>query len=211
MQDIDSGLAKQFSLPDQNGALVDDVLPNAPAEKAGIKSGDVIVAFNNKPVADGHSLQLAVSDCTPGSSATMKVIRKGREKIFTVTLGELPSEIGGDSSAQNGSDSDNSKADALDGVTVDDLNADAREQLRIPENIQGAIVTDVGADSNSADAGLQKGDVILEINQKPVGDANGAVKLCNEAKGDHILLKIWRRDGDMAGTHYLSVDNTKKD
>jgi serine protease Do len=211
LQDIDADLAKQFSLPDENGALVDDVLSNAPAEKAGIKSGDVIVAFNNKTVADGHSLQLTVSDCAPGSSATVKVIRKGQEKIFTVTLGELPKEIGGNSENQNGSDSDNSKTDALDGVTVDDLNRDVRQELKIPDDILGAIVTDVDADSNAAEAGLQKNDVIVEINRQPVGDADGAVKLCKQAKDDHILLKIWRRTGDFAGTRYLSVDNTKKE
>jgi serine protease Do len=209
--DVTGDFEKEFNLPNQNGALVEDVWANAPAEKAGIKSGDVIIAFNNKPVADGHSLQLAVSDCAPGSSATVKVIRKGQEKIFTVTLGEMPKEIAGDSNDQNGSDSDNSKTDALDGVTVDDLNHDARAQLEIPDNIQGAIVTDVDADSNSAEAGLQKNDVIVEINQQPVSDADSAVKLCKQAKGDLILLKIWRRTDDAVGTRYLSVDNTKKD
>ncbi len=115
LQDINADLAKHFNLPDQNGALVDDVNTNSPAEKAGIKSGDVIVAFNGKPVADGHSLQLAVSDCAPGSSATVKVIRKGQEKVLTVTLVELPKDFGGND--QGGSDADNSKTDALDGVT----------------------------------------------------------------------------------------------
>jgi len=112
---------------------------------------------------------------------------------------------------QNGSDSDISKTDALDGVTVSDIDKDARQQLKIPDNIQGAIVTDVDADSNSAEAGLQKGDIIVEVNQKPVSDADTAVKLCRQAKGGQILLKIWRRDGDFESTRYLSVDNTKKD
>jgi serine protease Do len=211
LQDVDADLAKQFNLPDQNGALVDDVLANAPAAKAGLKSGDVIVAFNNKPVADGHSLQLAVSDCAPASFATVKVIRNSQEKNFTVALGELPKETGGiGSEDQNNSGPDNSKTDALDGVTVDDLNADARGQLKIPDDIHGAIVTDVDAGSNSAEAGLQKNDVILEINQQPVADADSAVKLCTQAKGERILLKIWRRSGETSGTRYLSVDNTKE-
>ncbi len=91
------------------------------------------------------------------------------------------------------------------------MNRDAREQLKIPDNIQGAIVTDVDADSNSADAGLQKNDVIVEINQQPVADAAGAVKLCKQVKDDQILLKIWRRTGNFAGTRFLPVDNTKKE
>jgi serine protease Do len=77
--------------------------------------------------------------------------------------------------------------------------------------VQGAIVTDVDQDSNSADAGLQKGDVIVEINRLPVSDADTAVKLCKQAKGEQILVKIWRHNGNLGATRYLSVDNTKRD
>ncbi len=66
-----------------------------------------------------------------------------------------------------------------------------------------------GQDSNSAEAGLQPGDVIVEINRQPVNNAREAVQLCTQAKGNNILLKVWRRSGDFAGTTYLSVDNTK--
>jgi serine protease Do len=204
-QDITPGLAKAFNLPDQNGALVGGVVPNAPAEKAGIKSGDVIIAFNGKDVIDAHGLLLMVSDCAPGSQATVKFIHEGHQKTTTVTLGERPGEVD-EPNDQNSPDPDNSKTDALDGVTVDNLDHDTRQQLKIPDNVQGAFVTDVDPDSNSAEAGLQKGSVIVEINQQPVGDADGAIKLCKQAKGDQILLKVWRP----GGTRYLTVDNTKK-
>jgi serine protease Do len=210
LQDVNAELAKHFNLPDQNGALVDDVMPNGAAEKAGIKSGDVIIAFNGKPVADGHDLQLTVSENSPGSSATLKVIRDGIQKTFTVTLGELPKLSGGNSDEQTDSNPDTSKTDALDGVTVADLDRDTRQELKIPGYVQGALVDEVAADSHSADAGLQKGDVIVEIDRQPVTDSASAVKLCTAAKGDQILLKIWRRSGERGGTHYLSVDNTKK-
>jgi serine protease Do len=94
---------------------------------------------------------------------------------------------------------------------VADLDHDVRQELKIPDSVQGAIVTDVAQDSNSAEAGLQKGDVIVEINRQPVNDSDSAVKLCKAAKGDQILVKVWRRNGDMAGTRFLSVDNTKKE
>ena len=209
-QDITPGLAQQFNLASQNGALVGDVLSGTPAEKAGIKPGDVIIAFNGVDVSDAHGLQLAVSQCEPGSPATVKLIRDGAQKNLTIMLAELPNQGGSDSDSQNGSDMDSSKTDALDGVTVADLDHDTRQELKIPDSVQGAIVTDVDQDSNSADAGLQKGDVIVDINRQPVSDADTAVKLCKQAKGDQILVKIWRRNGDMAGTRYLSVDNTKK-
>jgi serine protease Do len=209
-QDITPGLAQQFNLAGQNGALVGDVRPNTPAEKAGIKTGDVIIAFNGKDVSDAHGLQLAVSQSEPGSPATVKLIRDGVQKNFTIALAELPGQPGAGSGGAGGSDSDSSKTDALDGVTVADLDRDARQEFNIPASVSGAVVTDLDQDSNSAEAGLQKGDVIVEINRQPVTDADSAVKLGDQAKGDQILLKIWRRNGDMGGTLYLSVDNTKK-
>jgi serine protease Do len=209
-QDITPDLAKQFNLPGDNGALVGDVMPNTPAEKAGIKSGDVIVGFNGKDIADAHGLQLAVSQSDPGTPATVKLIRDGTEKNVTVTLAQLPGQNGAVTDDQTGSNSNDTKTDALDGVTVDNLDQDARQQLKIPDGVRGAIVSDVDQDSNSADAGLQKGDVIVQINRQPVADADSAINLSTKAAGSRILLKIWRRNGDMGGTLYLSVDNTKK-
>ena len=210
-QDITSGLAQQFGLTNQDGALVGDVLPGTPAEKAGIKPGDVIISFNGVDVSDAHGLQLAVSQCEPGSPASVKLIRDGVPRNFTITLAQLPGQNGGNSDDQNGSETDSSKTDALDGVTVADLDHDTRQELKIPDSVQGVIVSDVDQDSNSAAAGLQKGDVIVEINRHPVTDADNAINLCKQAKGDKILVKFWRRNNDMAGTSYLSVDNVKND
>ena len=210
-QDITPGLAQQFNLTGQNGALVGDVLANTPAEKAGIKAGDVIIAFNGKDVSDAHGLQLAVSQSEPGSPANLKFIRDGVQKNITVALAELPGQRGPRFGEPGGSDSDSSKTDALDGVTVADLDRDTRQELKIPDNLQGAIVTDLDPDSHSAEAGLQKGDIIVQINRQPVTDADSAIKLGDQAKGDQILLKVWRRNGDLGGTLYLSVDNTKRE
>jgi serine protease Do len=209
LQDITPRLAKSFDLPDQNGALVADVFPNTPAEKAGIKSGDVIVGFNGKDITDVHSFQLAVSECAPGSSAAVKLFHNGRPETVTVTLTELPGEVAQSGNDQKKPGSGNSMIDALDGVTVADLEPEVRRQLGVPPAIRGALVTNVEQASNSADAGLQRGDVIMEINRQPVSNSSDAVKLGRQAKGDQILLKIWRRQGNLAGTCYLSVDNTK--
>jgi serine protease Do len=208
-QDLDADLAQQFNLPNQNGALIGDVMPNTPAAKAGLVSGDVITAVNNKPVDDAHSLQLMVSQFNPGTVVTVKVIRNGAARDFKITLAELP---GGSSIAgsQDNSGATASVADALDGVTVSDLEPEVRQQLQVPGNVNGALVADVNEDSNSADAGLQPNDIIVEINRQPVTSADDAVRLCKAARGQQILLKIWRRTGSFAGTRYLSVDNTKR-
>jgi serine protease Do len=209
MQSLDAGLAKQFNLPIQNGALVDDVTAGTPAEKAGFKSGDVIIAFNGKEVSDAHSLILSVAECSPGSLATVKLLRDGQTNVITVKLTGLPQEANNPESVRNGPRFDNSKTDALNGVTVQDLNQGVRQQLDIPDDIQGALMITVDQDSNSAGAGLQRGDVIVEINRQPVRNAADAVRLGRQAKGDQILLRVWRRDGDFAGTHYLTVNNTR--
>jgi serine protease Do len=209
-QDVTPDLTAEFNLPDQSGALVGDVVTNTPAQKAGIKSGDVITEIDGKKVADANSLRLMVSDLTPGTKVTVKLLRDGREKTVTLALAELSEQPGKSGGGQKGSGSANPKMDALDGVTVADLDQQIRDQLTFPDSLQGVIVTDVDQNSNAADAGLQRNDVIVEINRQPVSDANGAVKLCKQAKGARILLKIWRRTGDLAGTQYLSVDNTAK-
>jgi serine protease Do len=207
--DITPELAQSFNLPDQNGALVNDVAPNSPAQKAGIQSGDVIVEFNGKRVTDTENFSLAVSECSPGTTATVKVIRDGHEKTFTVKLGELLNQVSQNQKSQN-ENSSASNTDALDGVTVSDLDQQARQQLNIPDNVQGALVTDVDSNSNSAEAGLQQGDVITEINHQPVANADDAVKLCTLAKTSNILLKVWRHNNGFGATLYIAVDNTKQ-
>ena len=124
-------------------------------------------------------------------------------------LGERPKDEMNDQNESNNSNPDNAKTGVLDGVTVSDLNSQAREQMKIPDEIKGALVTDVDQDSNSAEAGLKQGDVIVEINRQPVGNADDAVKLCKQAKGDQILLRVWHRGDYLSGTRYLTVDNMK--
>jgi serine protease Do len=202
LQNLDAGLANYFSLPDQNGALVDDVTPGSSAAKAGVQSGDVIIAFNGKEITDANNLILAVSDCLPGSQATLKLIRDGNAKIINVTLGEKAEQV-----VQSGNIQATPKMDTS--IKVSDIDRDARQELRIPNTIQGALVMDVAQGSSSADAGLQRFDVIEEINRQPVAGAEDAINLCKQAKGEWIFLKIWQRGGILGNTRYLSVDNKK--
>jgi serine protease Do len=208
MQDVDADLAPFFSLPGQNGVLVDDVMPGTPADKAGIKPGDFVTEFNGKKVDDGNSLQLAISECAPGSDSKIKLIRNGVATTVAVKLVELPVAVTPSNNVKPAPAP--AKADALDGVSVTDLDREVRLALKTPAGLQGAVVSEVNPSSNAADAGLRRGDVILEINRQTVRNADAAVKLCTEAKGKRILVRIWRRDGEVDGTRWVTVDNTRR-
>jgi serine protease Do len=210
--DMTPDLATQFSLPDMNGALVTSVEPDSPAAKSGFKEGDFVTEFNGKKVADMRQLRLIVSQTPPGANTTVKIIRDGKEKTLTATLAEFPEEmLTARGEREPGRSRGQSKLDALDGVEVTDIDSRTRRQSNIPNNIHGALVTTVDPDSNAAEAGIQPGDVLIEINRKPVRGADDAVTLSEKETTKELLLRVWRggRNGDRGGTFYLTVDNTK--
>lgn len=200
IQDVTPALAKQFKLEEQKGALVGDVVPSGPADKAGLKSGDVVVAFDGKEIRDSRHLKMQVARTKPGETATVKVLRDGSTKTLKVAVKELPG-------SQDLSKVDNKPGDegTLNGVTVDDLNANVRRQFNIPESAKGVVVTDVEADSAAFEAGLRPGDVIMEINREPVRSAEDAVKLTENPADKTSLLKIWSK----GGSRFVVVDESK--
>jgi serine protease Do len=208
--DMTPELAKQFNLPNVNGALVTTVEPESPAGKAGFKDGDFVTEFNGLKVKDMRQLRLIVSQTAPGRKVAVRILRDGKEKTLTATLGEIPKEVLARSGQAQPGERGQSKTDALDGVEVTDLDAQARRQADIPENVRGALVSSVDQDSNAAEAGLRSGDVIIEINRQPVRSADDAVALSEKGKGDRILLRVWRGGEGGGGMLFLSVDNTKR-
>ncbi len=195
VQPVTPDLAKEFKLPDNTGALIGEVTKDSPAEDAGLKEGDVIIEFNGKKVTDSRHLRLMVSQTAQGTKAEVKLLRDGKERALTVKLGELPEGSLARSDGRPGGLRRNPQADALDGVTVDDLDARSRRQFNIPNHVQGALVVNVEPDCPAATAGLQPGDVILEINRQRVENADEAVRLSEQVKGSRVLLRIYGRGG----------------
>ncbi len=202
IQDVDPKLAKEFGLEEANGALVAEVTPKSPAEKAGIKSGDVVTEFDGKPVKDSRHLKLQVGQTAPNERVSVKLLRDGKTKTVELTLKELEA---GEKTAKADRRPQGSN-DALDGVTVGDMDAAARSQFRLPRDVRGALVSEVDEDSAAFEAGLRPGDVIQEINRKPVRDAAEAVEMTENMTEKTILLRIWSR----GGSRYLVVDESKK-
>jgi len=200
LKDPTSDLAKEFKAPESGGVLVTEVTENSAASEAGLKEGDVIAEFDGKPVRDRQHLRLVVGQTAPGSKVEVKVLRDGKEKTFKVTLKEMPEQQVASSSSQ-GSDEE---SDALNGVEVADLSSAARNRYRLPPNLKGALITSVDPDSTSAEW-LREGDVIQEIDHKPVRNAQEAVEISKRVKARKVLVKIWR-DG---GTDFVVVDESK--
>jgi serine protease Do len=211
--DVSPELARQFSLPDTSGALATAVQPGSPAAKAGFREGDFLIEFDGRKIADMRNLRLMVSQTAPGTKAAVKIIRDGKEKTLNATVAPLPEEVMAGADSFPSKDRKQSGRDALDGVEVTDLDARSRRDLNIPGSVHGVLVTNVDPDSNSAEANLRAGDVIVEIDHKPVQSAEEAVTLSEKVTTDQILLRVWARgQGRLGtgGTRYVVVDNSKR-
>ncbi len=206
IQPVTPDLAKEFKLSQNSGALVGDVTKDSPAEKAGMKEGDVVIEFNGKKVTDSRHLRLMVSQTAPETKAQVKAIRDGKEQSFTVQLGELPTDGLAKAGGRAGGSHRGPRADPLDGVTVENLDAQGRRQFNIPNNLRGALVTEVDPTSSAATAGIRPGDVILEINRQPVSNADEAVELGGRSKSERVLLRIWSN----GGSRYVVVESSKR-
>jgi serine protease Do len=200
IQDVTTGLAHQFNLKDQKGALIGDVVPKGPADQSGLKTGDVILEFNGKPVRDSRNLKLQVARSKPGEPVEMKFLRDGAAKTLTVRPDELP----GSDKVARADHGGRDEAEALKGVAVADLEPQTRRQFNIPSEVQGVLVADVEPDSAAAEAGLKPGDVILEINRHAVRKADDAVRLTENPKEKTTLLRIWSN----GARRYLVVDES---
>jgi len=218
IQPVTPELAKEFGLPDESsGVMITDVTHNSAAEKAGLRSGDVIVELNGKKITEPSALQLVIAQAAPGSKVTLRVLRgegtsKPVEKTLTATLAEVPKEtVAGRGRGGQPGERPPSAVDGLDGVEVRDLNSQIRRQLDVPRGLQGVLVVNVDQDSNAAEAGLQQGDVILEINRQPVHNTEEAIALTENLKTPQLLLRVWSRSpAGPSAVRYIIVNNRKR-
>jgi serine protease Do len=191
MNDVTPENASFFKLKDADGAIVSQVTSGSPADKAGLKSGDVIRQLNGQPIINGSALQVAVSETAPGTGISLGILRDGTPQTISIKVGEFHAKTEVAENDDNGAP--NAKPGKL-GLSVGDLTSDVRQQLNIPEQVKGVAVESVRPASPAEDAGLAAGDVILEINRKPVPSAEqfvSAVK--SNPAGKSILLLVWSR------------------
>jgi serine protease Do len=188
-QDIDEDLAKALKLKSTEGALVAGVTSGGPADKAGIKQGDIIIAFDGKKITDSTDLRNMVAATAPGTSVKLTLLRDGREMDVTAVLAERPANPG--AQAPRREEPKESTSQKL-GLSVQTLTPDLAQQLGY-KGQSGVVVSNVVPGSSADDAGLQSGDLIKEFNQIPVRTVQDFEKeLRSMGKGDVAALLVER-------------------
>ncbi len=193
IQKVTPDIAESLGLETASGALVSDVVKDGPAEAAGIKQGDVIVEYDGKPVTDSAELPLLVARTPVGRSVKVKIIRGKETQTVSVKIAELKEE----EVAQAGTGTSEDL-----GLTVQTLTPELAENLGVDRSLKGVVVTQVEGSGPAAEAGIRRGDVVLEVNRTPVKDVDSYRKaLKASGKGKSVLFLVRRGDN----TIFLAV------
>ncbi len=187
IQDVTDELATSFGVREREGVLVADVIKGGPAEKAGVRPGDVVVEFNGSKIREVPDLQRRVASVTPGETVKLTVVRDKQPVAVSVAIGEMPSEEAAVAAVER-------ETEGL-GMQVDTLTADAADRLGLPFS-QGLIVTDVASGGPADRAGLRRGDVIIEVERRTVTDLAALRRaLAAAPAGKEVLLYVHRPGG----------------
>ena len=192
IQNVTPELAKSLNLKEAKGALVAEVVSDSPADKAGIKRGDVIVALNGKAVEDSTALRNMVSAAAPGTIIKIDLIREGKSQSLSVTLAEFKEQKQIKKAEYN---------NVLKGITVQELTASVRNQLGLQANATGVVITEIAEDS-PAQGILQAGDVIMELNRREIRNISDYDKAASKIGENDSALLLVSREG---GTIYITI------
>jgi serine protease Do len=187
IQDIDETMAKAMDLPVTEGTLVSDVSEDSPAQKAGIKQGDVIIEFDGKKVINTTQFRNNIAATAPGTDVTLKVIRDGAEKMISVTLGKLKAdEIAPETEEQ---------LEKLFGFNVAPFDQELASKYQINKSLTGVVIVSIDVNSPAHRAGLQEGDLLVAVNRKKIENMEDFNNLVQDLKkGDTIFFQVVRKN-----------------
>jgi serine protease Do len=202
ISDVTPENAKFFHVDNNEGALVSQVETGSPAAKAGLKVGDVITELDGQKVNDASQLQIEVGQKGPGSTIKLQVLRDGKSVSVPVTLEEMGSR---DREGSEAASNDHGKPRW--GLGLADMTPELRQQVQAPSDIHGAIIERVQPGSAADNAGLQRGDVIVEVNRKPVENAADVQKALSAVpKGQDALVLVWSNGGNTFRVMHATED-----
>jgi len=205
MNDVTPDNAHFFNLQDPNGAIVSQVTPDSPASRGGVQTGDVISQLNGEKIANSSDLQVAVSQIAPGTKIALGVIREGKQVTLNLTVGEFH----GKTEVADEENHDGPQSGKL-GLAVSDLTPDSRQQINVPEQVHGVVVESVRPASPADEAGIQPGDVIVEVNRKPAQSASQFASEVHQNKdGKDLLLLVWSKGNASYRTLHPDGDEPK--
>jgi serine protease Do len=191
IQEVTPELAKSFGLKEKKGAIVSQVFKDGPADKAGVQQGDVIVEFDRKEIAESKDLPRIVAAIPVGKTVTVKLSRNGSIITKDLKVGEMDEKSTEVTKASSGKRL---------GVAVQNITPEIARSLSLKDT-QGVVVTQVEPGSAAASADIRQGDVIREVNRKPVKDANDLARSIEDAKGGTLLLLVRRGENSF----YITV------
>jgi serine protease Do len=194
IQTIDEDLASSLGLDEAKGALVAQVTPDSPAAKAGLKQGDVILEYAGQPIDELRALTRAVGDTEAGTKAKVVVWRDGGKQSLEVEITQMPTE---DKVMARATDQGEETATPKLGVMLAELTPETREELELPAEVEGVVIADVQPGSPAAEKGLQRGDLIIQADRKPMSDPGMVAEAVRAAaeRGDEAILLLVKRDG----------------
>ena len=207
IQNITPDTAKALELKDTKGVLVSNVQPDSAADKAGVKRGDIITAINGDAIEDSNNLRNKVAGTQPGTEIKLTVLRDGKQEELTAKLDEFKTQgvKPDENSDENKNSQDNSEQNGKLGLSLQPLTPEIIKQLELPADSKGLVVTEVDPNGAAAEEGIARGDVILEINKKPVSTTEDVQSALTKAGDKPILLLVTRK----GQTIYLTITPNK--
>jgi serine protease Do len=203
IQTISPEVAENLGLGTAEGALVSDVVPTGPAEKAGIRAGDVIVSFDNRPIREMRDLPRLVADTPVDKMVSVEVVRSGTKQTFNVTLGRLEEGEKLVEVAQPVPESTAVEGESLDilGMKIAALSEDLRKKYNIQAQVQGVVVLSVDKDSPASEVHINPGEVIVEVEYKPVHQPKDVADRIEQAQKNKtkkaVFARLLARDGEL--------------
>ena len=197
IQPVEDKVARALDLKNRDGALISDIVDDSPAEKAGIKTGDVIIEFNGEKITDPSHLKNIVSSTAPGNNSKVVIVRDGEWKTINVKLEELEQE--------NQTVATMNNEGSTFGIEVQDISSSLAERYEIDPKSSGVLVTDIDKKSNAFEAGIRVGDIITRVGTKKVISSKDFIDLIEESKKQDSLLLLVKR-GERSSYFAFEID-----